>query len=179
VGAVWERLASRDAVRLALAAITAVVTFIALGYRGDTVDNPAWWFVVLSAGLAICAMILPGISGSFILVIIGMYDNVIDAVNERDFATLALLVVGAAGGLALFAPVLNEGLKRYHDSVMAILIGLMLGSMRVLWPWPEGIEEAGLAQPPEWTDLVIPALLAGCGALIVFGLTAVNKRLER
>jgi putative membrane protein len=178
-GAVWERMKTRDAIRLVLAAVTAVAAFIALGYRGDVVADPAWWFVVLSGACAICAMILPGISGSFILLILGMYDNILDAVNDRDFALLGLFVVGAVAGLALFAPVLNAGLKRHHDAVMAVLIGLMVGSLRVLWPWPEGIEEAGLASPPGAGDILIPLLLAGCGALIVLGLMAADRRLAR
>lgn len=179
VGAVWERLGNRDAVRLVLAVVVAIATFVALGYRGDTVADPAWWIVVVSGACAVCAMILPGISGSFILVILGMYDNVLDAVNDREIGTLGLFVVGAAGGLALFAPLLNAGLKRHHDSVMAILIGLMVGSLRVLWPWPEGVEESGLAWPPGAGDVVIPVLLAMCGAILVFGLTTVDRRLAR
>ncbi len=179
VGAVWDRLANRDAVRLGLAAVTAVAAFVALGYRGDTVADPAWWFFIASGALAICAMILPGISGSFILVILGMYDNLLNAWNDRDVVTLLLFLVGAVCGLALFAPLLNAGLKRHHDTVMALLIGLMVGSMRVLWPWPAGIEEAGLARPPAAGDVVIPLLLAGCGALLVIGLASVERRLAR
>jgi putative membrane protein len=178
-GAVWERMKTRDAIRLVLAAVTAAAAFVALGYRGDVVADPAWWFILVSGACAICAMILPGISGSFILLILGMYDNILDAVNDRDFAMLGIFVAGAAAGLALFAPVLSTGLKRHHDAVMAVLIGLMVGSLRVLWPWPEGIEEAGLAGPPGAGAIVIPLLLAGCGAVIVLGLMAADRRLAR
>jgi putative membrane protein len=178
-GAVWERMKTRDAIRLVLAAVTAAAAFVALGYRGDVVADPAWWFILVSGACAICAMILPGISGSFILLILGMYDNILDAVNDRDFAMLGIFVAGAAAGLALFAPVLSTGLKRHHDAVMAVLIGLMVGSLRVLWPWPEGIEEVGLAGPPGAGAIVIPLLLAGCGAIIVLGLMAADRRLAR
>ena len=94
-----------------------------------------WWFYVLSGALASCAMILPGISGAYILLLLGKYQDVLSAVNQRDFGTLLLVAIGAAIGLVTFAQILHYLFKRYHDITVAVLIGLMLGSLRKIWPW--------------------------------------------
>lgn len=94
-----------------------------------------WWFFLLSGALASCAMILPGISGSYILLLLGKYQEVLSAVNQRDFVTLGLIAAGAVIGLITFAQVLHYLFKRHHDITVAALIGLMLGSLRKIWPW--------------------------------------------
>lgn len=91
----------------------------------------------ISGVIAICATILPGISGSFLLVIMGKYEQVLTAVAERDFVTLGVFALGAVLGLALFARLLSWLFVSYHDVVMASLAGLMLGSLRKIWPWQE------------------------------------------
>jgi putative membrane protein len=105
------------------------------------------WFLFLSGAVAICAMILPGISGSFILVLLGKYHYVLDAVHHRDFLTLAIVAAGAVFGLLLFARFLTWLLSRYHDPTIAALCGLMAGSLRKVWPW-KSLEtfEAGIGQ---------------------------------
>jgi putative membrane protein len=99
-----------------------------------------WWFVLFSGMIAICAMILPGISGSFILVLLGKYQFIINAVNERDIVTLITFGVGALVGLVTFAQVLSWLFRRYHDLTVAALTGLMIGSLRKVWPWKEVVE---------------------------------------
>ena len=99
----------------------------------------ASWFLFLSGMLAICAMILPGISGSFILVLLGKYQFVLAAVNQRDVASLAIVGAGAVVGIVTFAQVLAWLFKRYHDATIAVLIGLMAGSLRKIWPWKETV----------------------------------------
>lgn len=94
-----------------------------------------WWFLFLSGAIASCAMILPGISGAFILVLLGKYQFVLSAVNQRDVVSLALVAAGAAVGIVTFAQILGWLFKRYHDLTVAVLIGLMLGSLRKVWPW--------------------------------------------
>lgn len=94
-----------------------------------------WWFYLLTGALASAAMILPGISGAYILVMLGKYQSVLSAVNQRDFLTLGLIAVGAAIGLVTFAQILSWLFKRYHDLTVAVLIGLLLGSLRKVWPW--------------------------------------------
>jgi putative membrane protein len=94
-----------------------------------------WWFLFLSGALAITAMILPGISGAFILVLLGKYQYVLSAVNQRDVVTVAIVMAGAAVGIVTIAQLLGWLFKRYHDLTVASLTGLMLGSLRKVWPW--------------------------------------------
>ncbi|MDK1082126.1 MAG: DUF368 domain-containing protein [Anaerolineae bacterium] len=93
------------------------------------------WFLFLSGAIAICAMILPGISGAFILVLLGKYQYVLAAVNDRDILTIALVGAGAAFGIVTFARILSWLFKNHRDTTIAVLTGLMIGSMRKIWPW--------------------------------------------
>jgi len=115
-------------------AVGAVAAFILVGLV-PTQTPDTWWFLILSGAFAICAMILPGISGAFILVLLGKYQFVLNAVNQRDFLTLIFVAIGAAIGLISFAQILGWLFKRYHDMTVAVLIGLMIGSLRKIWPW--------------------------------------------
>lgn len=91
--------------------------------------------VFLAGFVAICAMILPGISGSFILVLLGMYGAVLNAVRDFDLLFLAVLASGAASGLLVFSRLLHWLLQRYHELTLALLTGLLFGSLVVVWPW--------------------------------------------
>jgi len=91
--------------------------------------------VFLSGFLAICAMILPGISGSFILVLLGMYSTVLVAVKSLDLLFLAVFAVGAVSGLMCFSRLLYWLLHRFHQATMALLTGFLFGSLAVVWPW--------------------------------------------
>ena len=115
-------------------AVGAIAAFILVGLvPAQTPDT--WWFLILSGACAICAMILPGISGAFILVLLGKYQFVLNAVNERDVVTLVFVAIGAGIGLVSFAQILGWLFKRYHNMTVAVLIGLMIGSLRKIWPW--------------------------------------------
>jgi putative membrane protein len=149
--------------------VSAIATFFLLGLRTDEVSDPSLLFVFGSGALAVCAMILPGISGSFILLMIGMYEYMLSALNDRDLAVAGVFILGAIIGLSLFSSLLDWMLHHFHDIVLAALIGLMIGSLRVLWPWPEGTESPALDAPPagEW---VVPLLLAVAAAAVVAGI---------
>jgi len=97
-------------------------------------------FLFMSGAIAICAMILPGISGAFILVLLGKYHYVLEAVINRDILTLVLVAAGAGIGLVTFVRLLNWLFNRYHDITIALLTGLMFGSLRKVWPWKETVE---------------------------------------
>lgn len=110
-----------------------------------TVLSPAstpetWWFIMLSGAIAICAMILPGISGAFILVLLGKYYFIIGAVGRLDIGILALFAVGALIGIISFSHLLSWLLKNYHNMTIALLTGFMVGSLNKVWPWKETIE---------------------------------------
>jgi putative membrane protein len=98
-------------------------------------DNESSLFLFIAGGIAICAMILPGISGSFILVILGAYKTLSDAIHDFDFKKLALFVFGALVGLLSFSRILKWLFKHYHNITLAILTGFILGSLNKIWPW--------------------------------------------
>jgi putative membrane protein len=98
------------------------------------------WFLFICGAIAICAMILPGISGSFILVLLGKYQFVLNALNQRDFLALGVVAAGACVGIVSFSRLLGWLLRTHHDLMVALLTGLMLGSLRKVWPWKKTIE---------------------------------------
>lgn len=99
-------------------------------------ENGSFIYLILCGVVAACSMILPGLSGSFVLILLGNYQLVmIDAVNNRDIITLLPVVIGAGGGLILFSHFLSWIFKKYHDQTIAILTGFILGSLGILWPW--------------------------------------------
>jgi len=91
--------------------------------------------VFLSGFLAICAMILPGISGSFILVLLGMYGTVLAAVKSLDLPFLLVFALGCGTGLLCFSRLLHWLLHRFHQATMALLTGFLFGSLLIVWPW--------------------------------------------
>ncbi len=99
--------------------------------------NTSYWFIFLSGAIAICAMILPGISGSFILVLLGMYKFILSAVGDMNLAVILTFLVGAAVGIIAFSNVLSWLLKKYHNTTIAVLAGFMVGSLNKVWPWKE------------------------------------------
>ncbi|MCY3711083.1 MAG: DUF368 domain-containing protein [Caldilineaceae bacterium] len=135
---VRKRIQNWNAALFTALAAGAVGAYFVVG--AVPVQTPdASWFLFLSGMLAICAMILPGISGSFILVLLGKYQFVLAAVNQRDIVSLAIVGAGAVVGIVTFAQLLAWLFKRYHDATIAVLIGLMAGSLRKIWPWKETV----------------------------------------
>ena len=162
----WGLIGVRDRFRLTVLVSVGVVTFVALGFQSGERADPALWAFLAGGALAVCAMILPGVSGSFLLLTVGMYQPVLDAVNDRQFDQILMLAVGALVGLIAFSTVLHWALETHHDTVMAALVGLMVGSLRVLWPWPAGIEEVGLGRPDGDVGLAVGlAIVAAAGVL--------------
>jgi len=115
-------------------AIGVIFAFILVGLApSKTPDTPL--FLLLSGALASMAMILPGISGSFILVLLGKYETVLSAVNNRDFITVGLVAIGAVLGLILFSKLLKYIFANYHDLAVSLLAGFVLGAVRKIWPF--------------------------------------------
>lgn len=153
-----------------------VVTLVPL----ETPNTPLYLFG--SGVIAICAMILPGISGSFLLVIMGKYQQILAAVNDWDFLTLLWFGLGAGIGIVTFAQVVGWLFKKYHDLTISVLIGLMVGSLWKIWPWKEVRKtytkpDGEVIPLVEWNNLpaldeqLFFALLFGLiGFLLVFGL---------
>jgi len=119
--------------------IAAVLTFYVVGLVPVATPD-TWWFLFFSGALAICAMILPGISGAFILVLLGKYQFIIQAVSDRNLAVLGIVFAGIVVGILSFVRILNYLFKHYHNTVVACLTGLVLGSLRKVWPWKQVLE---------------------------------------
>jgi len=98
------------------------------------------WFLFIAGSLAICAMILPGISGGFILLILGAYKPALDALNNWDFKSIFLLISGAVVGLLTFSRLLKWLFNKYHTLTLAVLTGFILGSLNKIWPWKKVLE---------------------------------------
>ena len=93
------------------------------------------WFIALCGAIAVCSMILPGISGSFILLVLGKYDYIMTAISSLDWPVLAVFGLGCAAGLAAFTKLLRWLLSRWERPVLALLIGFTFGSLTKVWPW--------------------------------------------
>jgi putative membrane protein len=144
---------------------SALVTALALGARPGALVDPSPLLLAATAAIAVCAMILPGVSGSFLLLLLGTYGPVIAAVADRDLVTIGVVGIGAVSGLLAFSTLLHWLLRRAHDLVLAVLVGLMVGSSRVLWPWPSatGVGDPALGVPD---GQVLAAALAAVVALL-------------
>jgi len=153
----------------------------------ETPNTP--WFLSLSGAIAICAMILPGISGSFLLLILGKYEFIISAVNDRDIVPLIWLGLGMGVGIVTFAQLVGWLFKHYRDITISVLIGFMVGSLWKIWPWkipvetytkPDGEVVTLVEQhilPVANGDLFIALIFMAIGFGLVFVLEqfAVNK----
>lgn len=161
----------------------AVAYYVTVATPVETPTNLA--FIFLCGAIAICAMILPGISGSFILVLLGKYFYIMEAVKTLRIGVLLVFLCGAAIGITLFSRVLSYALKRYHDVTISLLAGFMVGSLNKVWPWKEVVErytDSHGAVKPLVESNILPSLcnpdhhvwaaisLAIAGFFLVYGL---------
>ncbi|MGJ3255087.1 MAG: DUF368 domain-containing protein [Alcanivorax sp.] len=166
---VLKPLQQRGPVQIAAFVVgTGVAVAIGLAPALSAVGSGAAVFF-FSGMLAICAMILPGISGSFILLLLGMYQPVLEAVKQGEIPLLLAFMAGCAIGLLSFVHVLKWTLHRYHDTVMALLAGFMAGSLLKLWPWRVAGEK-GLAD--RWLSPAQYATETGHGSQLALALLA-------
>ena len=163
--------------------VLAVVTLVPL-------QTPtASWFIFLCGAIAICAMILPGISGSFILLILQKYAYVFDAVGRFDFSVIVPFVLGCAVGLAAFSRFLGWLLARYHEATLFTIIGILTASLWSIWPFQERTfavvrgKERLLSSTPvlpaQWDDTVLASLSLGLAGAVTVAVLAVLARRRR
>ncbi|MCB0402076.1 MAG: DUF368 domain-containing protein [Flavobacteriales bacterium] len=115
---------------------------LAISFMTPATENDELWYLFVCGIVAACSMILPGLSGSFVLILMGNYQLImIDAVNKLSIKTLAPVAIGAVIGLLGFSHVLSWVFKRFKDQTIAILSGFILGSLPILWPWKEAITQ--------------------------------------
>lgn len=166
----------------------AIAYFITIATPAETSESLG--FVFLSGAIAICAMILPGISGSFILLLMGKYAFIINSISEMNIKVLIVFILGCGTGLIAFSHLLSWLFKKYHDFTIALLTGFMIGSLNKVWPWKKttewGVDRHGDPLPLDQVN-VLPAnyegeaYLWGCiglgiaGLAIIFVLEAISK----
>jgi putative membrane protein len=156
-----------------IAIASGLVLFFLTGLPPGDMTDPSLIVVFFAAAVAICALVLPGVSGSFLLLTVGMYDTTIAAVNDRNIAYLAVFALGAVAGLAVFVSVLRWLLAHRARITLVIITGLMFGSLRALWPW-QG-ENRELLAPTNQVGLAV--LMFFIGAIFVAVLLILERRL--
>lgn len=115
---------------------------VAISLLNPASENSSMWYLILCGIVAACSMILPGISGSFVLILLGNYQLVmIDAVSDFNFSVLFPVVIGAAIGIMGFSYILSWLFKRFKDQTISALTGFVLGSVMILWPWKNSITQ--------------------------------------
>lgn len=159
--------------RAALAAGIAVVTFLLVGMPPQElpVSLP---LVFVAAAFAVCALALPGLSGSFLLLTFGLYTPTIAALNNREWVYVGVFAAGLVIGLSLFVRLLERLLEHYHVTTLVVVTGIMAGAVRALWPWQE--EDRTLLAPSG--DLTLPVVLFVVGAVVVLGVGWLGRRGE-
>lgn len=160
----WLRIKHHGPRYVAVMLVAAAISFLLVGIPPLDPGQPGMVAVFLAAAVAICAMILPGVSGAFILLVLGMYAPIFEAIDARDPVVIGVFMLGAGIGLGSFAVFLKWLLERAHDLTMAALVGLMAGSLRSLWPWLA--EDRSLLIPGSG-DPMMWVIVLGLGGLAI------------
>lgn len=136
---IFKQITKRNASVIVLLILGSLVAYYITTLPPMVSENSSSVFMFFAGAIAICAMILPGISGSFILVIIGAYKSLLNAINTKDIFTIGLFLTGNVIGLILFSKVLKWLFKHYKNQMLAVLTGFIIGSLRVIWPWKKAL----------------------------------------
>jgi putative membrane protein len=158
---------------IAVGIVAATATFVLTGLPQAPAAEPVLLVVALAGAFAVCALVLPGVSGSYLLLTVGMYAPTLAAVNDRNIAYLAAFALGAMLGLGIFVSALQWLLSAHRRMTLVVMTGLMLGSLRGLWPWQS---EEGTALPASG-DVWVVVLLGLLGAGVVLSILAIESAL--
>lgn len=157
-----------------LGATATAVAFVLVSLPPGMVE-PHWWLVLPAAAVTVTALLLPGLSGSFLLLTFGLYEPTIAAARDLNVGYLSVFFAGAVLGLVSIVKGLKWLLDHHHTTTMVVLTGVMVGALRTLWPWQT--EDRGLLAPDQ---LLGPAIgLAAAGAAVVAVLVILDFRLSR
>lgn len=153
---------------------------ISISFLSPVQSEPQTWMFFSAGFIAICAMILPGISGSFLLLLMGMYAPVVAAVSNLEIGLLMLFASGCVLGLLIFSRLLRALLARFHHAMLAFLSGIVIGALYRIWPWqiegsPVSIQR--YAEQTGGSDIVLALLCFSLGMLIILGLLKLEKAL--
>lgn len=171
---VTQRIERHHRTALTTGAVGAVGAFLLVGLvPAHTPDTPP--MMMLAGGLAVSALLLPGVSGAFVLVLLGKYETVLSALSSLDLNLLTPLAFGMIVGLLGFSRVLASLLRRWPDAIMGLLAGFLLGSLRKVWPWQSGDELVASVNvlPPSAAEASIVLAVAVAAAVLVLVLERV------
>ena len=143
-----------------LLVVGAVLAFTLTSLPRGEIENPSYLLVFVAAAVAICALVLPGMSGSFLLMAMGLYVPTMNAVSDRNIPYIAVFIAGAFVGIALFVKVLDRLLEDFRKPTLILMVGLMIGSLRALWPWRDD-EVGGVFGPGDNWPAVVAAAIGG------------------
>ncbi len=158
----WTQIKKKNFSIYAILSISIALSFLLLSISYSTKTNPHLLLIIFAGLLSISAMILPGISGAFILLIMGMYEVTLNAVKNGNFVYLILFISGAFTGIIILIPILKWLFKKYREKILIILVGLMIGSSINLWPW---IDKNNVPQLPNDINLLFLSIV-----LIIIGI---------
>ncbi|AYY14542.1 DUF368 domain-containing protein [Actinobacteria bacterium YIM 96077] len=162
------RWALRD---VATAVVVAIAAYVVVSIPPGNMESTPL-VIVLAAAVAVSALVLPGLSGSFLLLTFGLYERTLSAVNDRDMAYLGLFMLGAAIGLVSFVKLLQWLLEHHRRVALVVLTGVMAGCLRALWPWQD--DDRSLGAPAD--DAGTAALLGVVGFLVVAVFLVIARR---
>ena len=173
----WRRIDAPQREHLAFAGAGAVATFVVLGLPFAT-STPAGWMLPVGGALALTAMLLPGVSGSLVLVMLGQYATIAGAVHDLRLAPLLWFGSGGFVAALVVVPRLQRLLVERPGRTLAVLTGVMAGSLRALWPWKASYDvRAGDLSPQfvgeNWPEVALAALLGG---ILVLALERLSRR---
>lgn len=170
----WGQMRQHGVRQVALAVLGFAVGFALVGLPGRDLDAPAASYL-LGAGIVVsAAIVLPGISASYILLALGLYETTFQAIDARDLGYVAVLGAGVVVGLVVLARAVGWLLDHRYDGTLAVLTGLMAGSLRLLWPWSEE-EGRVLHRPPDFADAALALVLALAGFALVRLITRLTE----
>ncbi|MGV0384492.1 DUF368 domain-containing protein [Corynebacterium sp. 22_2729] len=148
--------------------VAAVATFFLTGLTSAPQSDPNLLWVFVAAAIAVCALVLPGVSGSFFLLAVGLYSATMAAVDDRNLLYLGVFFLGALTGITCFVRLLEYLLHTHRTITLFVMTGLMIGSLRALWPWQDG--DANLQAPGENLGAALGLFVLGAaivGAMLV------------
>lgn len=161
-------LATKRVPAIGLFFLATIGVFLLTGMTSAEKTDPSMVVVYCAAAIAICALVLPGISGSFILLALGLYQPIMGAIAAFDIKVMLVFIAGAITGLALFIKLLKYMMETHHTLTMVAMAGFMLGSLRALWPWQDA--NANLLPPGDnllWIIFVFFIGVVAAGAIMI------------
>lgn len=146
--------------------ITAVVGFLGTSFVSAPREDPTLPVVFAAAAVAVCALVLPGISGSYMLLAVGLYSPIMGSLSDREWSVIFTFMAGALVGIVLFVKLLTWALESHRTVTLTMMAGLMLGSMRSLWPWQSA--DADLLAPGDNVLAIVGLIVLGGAVVAAF-----------